>query len=73
MSKATRFVYAADSHGDMADPEALEALWAFCKDYKPDVRVAGGESVSCVPVNDARPGFCHSIVCRRVCVAGGFL
>jgi hypothetical protein len=45
MSKTTRFVYAADSHGDKADPEALEALWAFCKDYlRPgDVRVAGGD------------------------------
>ena len=43
MSKPIRFVYAADSHGDMADPEALEALWEFCKDYKPEVRVAGGD------------------------------
>jgi hypothetical protein len=43
MSKPTTFVYASDSHGDMADPEALQALWAFCKDYKPDVRVAGGD------------------------------
>jgi hypothetical protein len=43
MSKPTRFVFASDSHGDMADPEALDALWEFCKDYKPDVRVAGGD------------------------------
>jgi len=27
----------------MADPEALAALWEFCKDFKPDVRVAGGD------------------------------
>jgi hypothetical protein len=27
----------------MADPEALDALWEFCKDYKPEVRVAGGD------------------------------
>ena len=43
MSKPTRFVFASDSHGDMADPEALEALWAFCAEYKPDIRVAGGD------------------------------
>jgi hypothetical protein len=43
MSKPIRFVYASDSHGDMADPEALEALWTFCKEYKPDVRIAGGD------------------------------
>jgi hypothetical protein len=45
MSKTTRFVYASDSHGDKADPEALEALWAFCKDYlRPgDARIAGGD------------------------------
>ena len=43
MSKPVRFVFASDSHGDMADPEALEALWEFCKDYKPEVRVAGGD------------------------------
>jgi len=43
MSKPVRFVFASDSHGDMADPEALDALWEFCKDYKPEVRVAGGD------------------------------
>ena len=43
MSKPVRFVFACDSHGDMADPQALDALWEFCKDYKPDIRVAGGD------------------------------
>ena len=43
MSEPTRFVFASDSHGDMADPEALAALWEFCKDYKPSVRIAGGD------------------------------
>ena len=28
MSEPIRFVYASDSHGDMADPEALAALTA---------------------------------------------
>ena len=26
MSKLTKFIFASDSHGDMADPEALAAL-----------------------------------------------
>jgi hypothetical protein len=43
VSEPIRFVFASDSHGDMADPEALDALWEFCKDYKPTVRVAGGD------------------------------
>jgi hypothetical protein len=41
--KPIRFVAAGDNHGDMADPEALGALFAFCKDYKPDVRIALGD------------------------------
>ena len=43
MSKPIKFVAAGDSHGDLADPEALQALWEYCKDYKPDVRIALGD------------------------------
>lgn len=43
MSKPTKFVAAGDSHGDMADLDALDALREFCKDYKPDIRVALGD------------------------------
>ena len=43
MSKLTRFVFASDSHGDMADDEALSALYEFTKDFKPHIRVAGGD------------------------------
>ena len=43
MSKLTKFIFASDSHGDMADPEALSALYEFTKDFKPDVKVAGDE------------------------------
>lgn len=38
-----KFVYASDNHGDKVDPEAAEALFAFCKDYNPDERVHGGD------------------------------
>lgn len=43
MSKPIRFVAAGDNHGDLADPEALDALAEFCRDYKPDVRVMLGD------------------------------
>ena len=43
MSKPTKFVFASDSHGDMADEESLQALYAYCKDFKPDIRIAGGD------------------------------
>lgn len=38
-----RFVFATDSHGDQADPVALNALATFCRDFKPVIRVAGGD------------------------------
>jgi hypothetical protein len=43
MSKLTKFIFASDSHGDMADPEALAALYEFTKDFKPDIKIAGGD------------------------------
>jgi len=43
MATLTKFVFASDSHGDMADPQALDALLAFTKDFKPDIRIAGGD------------------------------
>ena len=41
--KARRFVVASDNHGDMADPAICEALFAFIKDFKPEVRVHAGD------------------------------
>ena len=37
------FVYASDLHGDMQDHSAVEKLLSFCEDFKPDVRVFGGD------------------------------
>lgn len=42
-NKVTKFVFASDSHGDMACPESLAALYEYCKDFRPDIRVAGGD------------------------------
>jgi hypothetical protein len=45
MSKLTKFIYASDSHGDMADPEALAALYEFTKDFGGSsvLKIAGGD------------------------------
>lgn len=53
MSDPIRFVAAGDNHGDMVDPECLDALREFCKDYKPTVRVALGD---CFDMRSLRRG-----------------
>lgn len=42
-SKPVKFVFAADSHGDMACEETLAALYEYCREFKPDIRIAGGD------------------------------
>lgn len=43
MSKVIKFVFASDTHGDLACDEALTALYEYCSDFKPDIRIAGGD------------------------------
>jgi len=45
-SQIVRFVAAGDVHGDMADPEALEALYAYCAEYlgPDDLRICLGDA-----------------------------
>lgn len=43
MSKPIKFVFAADSHGDMACEDTLSALYEYCREFKPDIRIAGGD------------------------------
>ncbi len=38
-----RFVFATDNHGDKCDPTAVKAFHAFCSDWKPQIRVHGGD------------------------------
>jgi len=38
-----RFVVGFDVHGDKQDLKANEAFFKFCKHWKPDIRVAGGD------------------------------
>ena len=43
MSKPIKFVACGDNHGDMADEGALSALYEYCKDFKPDMRIHLGD------------------------------
>jgi hypothetical protein len=47
VSDVTKFVFAADNHGELGSTDALAALYAYCKDFKPDVRIAGGDHFDC--------------------------
>jgi len=42
--KHTRFIIAADSHGDQIDPVAEKAIMAFIADYKPEIRIHLGDA-----------------------------
>lgn len=39
----TKFIFASDSHGEMADHQALEELYDFTSKFKPDIKVFGGD------------------------------
>ena len=43
MSAPKRFIFASDNHGDMASPDAIKALKYFMREFKPDVRIHGGD------------------------------
>jgi predicted phosphodiesterase len=39
-----RFVFVTDSHGDLIDPTASEVFSSFCRDFKPDLVIHGGDA-----------------------------
>lgn len=43
MSNWKKFVFASDVHGSEQDPHANKALFKFLTDFKPDIRVMGGD------------------------------
>jgi hypothetical protein len=47
MSKITKFVFASDNHGELGDTDSLAALKAYCLDFKPDIRIGGGDHYDC--------------------------
>jgi len=38
-----RFLFASDLHGDLLDGEAVDALYDFTKEWKPHIKVFGGD------------------------------
>lgn len=44
MSKPKRFVVVGDNHGDMEDPQTVDALFRFIGDWKPQIRVHVGDN-----------------------------
>jgi hypothetical protein len=44
MTKPIRFVVASDPHGDQVDAETETALFAFIADFKPQLRIHGGDN-----------------------------
>lgn len=41
--KATRWIFASDTHGDMIDRGAEQALKELCRFFKPTIRIHGGD------------------------------
>lgn len=43
MSKFTKFIFASDLHGNECNPEAVNKLLEFTVQFKPDIKVFGGD------------------------------
>ena len=50
MASTQRFIIAFDTHGDMADPGAVAVFKQFCDDWKPDIRIHGGDAFDFRPL-----------------------
>jgi hypothetical protein len=44
MPKPRKFVFLSDTHGDQADVGAVAAAKEFCRHFKPEVRIHGGDA-----------------------------
>ena len=47
-----KFVIAFDNHGDMIDPNAMSIFFRFVEDFKPDVRIHGGDCFDFRPLRN---------------------
>lgn len=43
MSDFTKFIFASDFHGDQNDKEVVKELFKFTKEFKPDIKIFGGD------------------------------
>ena len=51
-----KVIFASDFHGDHVDRQSLDALLAFSKDFKPNIKILGGDLFDLRPL---RKGACH--------------
>lgn len=63
MAKPKRFVFASDNHGDMIDRGAERALQEFMREFKPDIRIHGGD---CFDLRCLRRGASHEETLEEV-------
>jgi len=50
MSHWTKFCLITDTHGDKINTECADAFLGFCEDFKPDIRIHGGDYMDCRPL-----------------------
>jgi hypothetical protein len=50
MSKPLRFIFATDLHGDRQNSRAVQVLKEVTKDFKPDIRINGGDTFDFRPL-----------------------
>ena len=50
-----KFIFASDLHGDQCDPGSIRALKVVTKDFKPNIRIFGGDLMDARPL---RKGAC---------------
>lgn len=53
MSDWKRFIVAFDTHGDQIDLEARKTFFKFVEDWKPDIRIGGGDHFDNRPIRRA--------------------
>jgi len=46
----TTFALITDTHGDKINTECADAFLGFCEDFKPDIRIHGGDFMDCRPL-----------------------
>jgi len=56
MSKITKFVFASDNHGELGCENSLSALYEYCRDFKPDIRIYGGDGFDCAAIRKGAMG-----------------
>ena len=61
MSNWTRFIAGFDVHGDKQNKAACEVFFRFMKDWKPEIRVMGGDLFDFLPLRrKASEEECHA-------------